>query len=243
MSGIGTRLRKRYENAIITANIIVREGEQSVDYQKDRNVDVFSGRKFSSKFEKFEFWMTNYFWYHFKWYVIIPLFIVVVLLSWLISSLVKVNYNWEVIYAHTGEPNPVVAESVREYVQDLVISVTGDKKAKVRVTEITSAVNTEHPIMGALENYEYTLYIVDMDTADYYGRLGYFEEIDGQRFAKVSSLELLVAVNDAEYREHSIDENSYAGYTEAEMADLNVVLAEKHNEQVSQTVEIFKKVN
>ena len=36
-----------------------------MDYQKDRNVDIFSGREFSSKAEKFEFWMTNYFWYHF----------------------------------------------------------------------------------------------------------------------------------------------------------------------------------
>ena len=214
-----------------------------MDYQKDRNVDIYGGREFSSKAEKFEFWMTNYFWYHFKWYVIIPLFIVTVLLAWLISSLVRVNYNWEVVYAHYGEPDAQMTDEVTEYAQELVRSVTGDKKAHVRVTELSMENGAEKLIMGALDNYEYTLYFVDAETSEYYGSLGYFEEIDGRRFAEASRLGLFAAVNNAAYREHSIDENEFAGYTEPEMHDLNILLSNEHDEQVAQSAEVFRNVN
>ena len=211
-----------------------------MDYQKDRNVDVFSGREFSSKAEKFEFWMTNYFWYHFKWYVIIPLFIVTVLLAWLISSLVRVNYDWEVVYAHLGEPDSVQVESVTEWAQDAVRSVTGDKRARVRVTELSMTPGGERLIMGALDDYEYSLFFVDRETAEYYGSLGYFLETDGERFALVEPLGLYAAVNDAEYRMHSASENNFAGYTEAEMRDLNKLLEKRHEEQVAAAVAIFR---
>ena len=211
-----------------------------MDYQKDRNVDVFGGREFSSKAEKFEFWMTNYFWYHFRWYVIIPLFIVTVLLAWLISSLVRVNYDWEVIYAHFGEPDPAQVESVTEWAQQRVRSVTGSKKSRVRVTELSMKPGAERLIMGALDDYEYSLFFVDKETAEYYGSLGYFLEIDGERFAPVEPLGLYAAVNDAEYKEHSPSENKFAGYTEAEMRDLNEILAREHDEQVAQAVEVFR---
>ncbi|MBR5115311.1 MAG: hypothetical protein IK101_08470 [Oscillospiraceae bacterium] len=211
-----------------------------MDYQKDRNVDVFSGREFSSKAEKFEFWMTNYFWYHFKWYVIIPLFIVTALLAWLISSLVRVDYDWEVVYAHLGEPDSAQVENVTEWAQDAVRSVTGNKKSRVRVTELSMSPGGERLIMGALDDYEYSLFFIDKETAEYYGSLGYFLEIDGERFALVEPLGLYAAVNDAEYKEHSPDENKFAGYTEAEMRDLNALLAEKHEEQVARAKEVFQ---
>ncbi len=211
-----------------------------MDYQKDRNVDVFSGREFSSKAEKFEFWMTNYFWYHFRWYVIIPLFIVTVLLAWLISSLVRVNYDWEVIYAHFGEPDSAQAESVADWAQKTVREVTGSRKSRVRVTELSMTPGAERLIMGALDDYEYSLFFVDKQTAEYYGSLGYFLEIDGERFALVEPLGLYAAVNDAEYRPHSPSENKFAGYTEAEMRDLNEILAREHDEQVAHAVEVFR---
>lgn len=211
-----------------------------MDYQKDRNVDVFSGREFSSRAEKFEFWMTNYFWYHFRWYVIIPLFIVTVLLAWLISSLVRVNYDWEVIYAHFGEPDSAQAESVAEWAQKTVREVTGSKKSRVRVTELSMEPGAERLIMGALDDYEYSLFFVDKQTAEYYGSLGYFLEIDGERFAPVEPLGLYAAVNDAEYKPHSPSENKFAGYTEAEMRDLNEILRKEHEEQVAQAVEVFR---
>ena len=47
-------------------------------------------------------------------------------------------------------------------------------------------------------------------------------------------------MNDAEYKEHSPDENKFAGYTEAEMRDLNALLAEKHEEQVARAKEVFQ---
>ncbi len=213
-----------------------------MDYQKDRNVDIFSGREFSSKAEKFEFWMTNYFWYHFKWYVIIPLFIVTVLLAWLISSLVRVDYGWEVVYAHTGAPDKEMTERVTDYAQELVRTVTEDKKTHVRVTELSMDGGPEKLIMGALDNYKYVIYFVDGETSEYYGKLGYFEEIDGSRFAEVPGLGVYAAVNDAEYRDHSMDENEYAGFTEAEMRDLNILLSQEHDEQVTVAEEVFRNV-
>lgn len=211
-----------------------------MDYQKDRNVDIYSGREFSSKAEKFEFWMTNYFWYHFKWYVIIPLFIVTVLLAWLISSLVRVNYDWEVVYAHYGASDAAQAGQVEKWAQDAVRSATGSKKSHVRVTELAMEPGAERLVMGALDDYEYVLFLVDGETAEYYGELGYFLETDGERFASVEPLGLYAAVNDAQYREHSASENKFAGYTEAEMRDLNKLLEKRHGEQVEAATRIFR---
>ncbi|MBO6010348.1 MAG: hypothetical protein J6P71_00945 [Oscillospiraceae bacterium] len=211
-----------------------------MDYQKDRNVDIFSGREFSSKAEKFEFWMTNYFWYHFKWYVIIPLFIVTVLLAWLISSLVRVDYDWKVVYAHYGAADAAQTENVTKWAQEAVRATEGNKKSHVLVTELAMEPGAERLVMGALDDYEYALFFVDGEVAEYYGELGYFLETDGERFALVEPLGLYAAVNDAEYKVHSASENTFAGYTEAEMVDLNKLLAKQHDEQVAAAVGIFR---
>lgn len=213
-----------------------------MDYQKDRNVDIYGGREFSSKAEKFEFWMTNYFWYHFKWYVIIGLFIVVVLATWLVSSIVSVEYDWEVVYAHYGVSDAAKTQQVADYAQKLTRSVTGDKKAHVRVTELCMSDGAERLVMGALENYKYVLYFVDEETAQYYGDLGYFMESGGRRFAPVDSLGLMAALNDAEYKYHSADENEYSAYTEAELKDLNALLSQEHDAQVEQAAKIFEAI-
>ncbi len=56
-----------------------------------------------SRFAALEAWLNNIFWYHYKWYFIIGVFIVSLLIMSAVSFIKNVDYDWIVIYSHSGE--------------------------------------------------------------------------------------------------------------------------------------------
>lgn len=203
--------------------------------QKDKDFDIYGGREFGSKFEKFEYWMTNFFWYHYKWAVIVLLFIGVVLISWVVYGLSSRSYDWEVVCAAYGEYDK---DALEDYAERLIYEATGEKQS-VRVTGLELKDGDERLLTGPLTDYEYVLFFVDEKAAELYGSLNYFEEVDGKRFRYVEELGLYAAVNDAEYVEHDASENNYSTYDEAELKDLNMWMSEAHDDDVEKAKTII----
>lgn len=193
------------------------------------------------KNEKFEYWLENIFWYHYKWYYIIGLFVLTLLISWVVTMVSQVNYDWTVVYAHRGTADPENLSKITECYSEYAEDTDSNGRVRVKAVEILMTDTPEEPLYGPLSDSDYLVFFMDDYTAEKYTQLGYFEELSsGMNTVYISSLDLYAAVNYAPYKMHYNYENEYSVYSDSEMAALNELMSEKHDKAAVSAITVLE---
>ncbi len=206
-----------------------------------------------SRFERFEYWLTNIFWFHYKWYFLLGIFVLTFLVLTAFQALTTVNYDRTVVYAHMGTVNQQKTEEVRTYVQDVADAFTGGKEKLVDVFEIAgsdeASKNGQRNIYAAFTSSDYALMLIDKPFLDLYSAMGYFEQIPGldpgDKCVYIESLDLYAVVNKGQVKQYTMAEAIAKGVemTEEELIKINEDLQKEYDDYIDQTIEMVKSMS
>ncbi|NLO48695.1 MAG: hypothetical protein GX111_10310 [Clostridiales bacterium] len=204
-----------------------------------------------SRFAQFESWLTNKFWFHYKWYFLLGVFVLTFLILTVFQAVNTVTYDRTVVYAHTGPVVPEKTELVRAYVQGVANAYTDGKEKLVDVFEVTDS-NSEtgkrgqKSIYAAFTSPDYVLMLVDRSYFELYSALGYFEQIPGSesgvKGVYIESLDLYAVANKGPTKQYTMAEAiaKNVKLTEEELADMNAELQKEHDDYVELTLDMVK---
>lgn len=175
------------------------------------------------KLRRLEDWLTNVFWYHYRWYYIAAVFVATLVIVSAVSFIAHVDYDWTVVYAHAGQADPAGAAALKERFTQAGVEVNGDRKLRVKVLELFEGESPDrHGLYGLLDDADAFLYALDGPTAALYRDLGYFTEAteaDG----------LLLAVNDAPVKPYTLAQFAEYNYTQDQIDEANAYRQEEHD--------------
>lgn len=188
----------------------------------------------SSKLHRFENWLTNVFWFHYKWYFLAALFALSLALSFLIAALTRVHTDWTVVYVHEGAAQAETSASLEELLRTRLPDMTGRKKVDIVLDEIAmaegqDALRDEHGLYYAANDPDIYLILADEEAlALYRDRLGL---LDGQEVYD-ETLGLYLLLSDTPPTLHSNAEEDYASFSEEELREVNDDIVAEHELRV-----------
>ncbi|NLL39291.1 MAG: hypothetical protein GX254_06875 [Clostridiales bacterium] len=203
-----------------------------------------------SRWQKLETWLTNRFWYYHKWYYLLAVFVLTVIVIWVYRAATKVDYDWNIVYAHMGDSEPETVERIKALLSQHATDITGNGKVDISVYEICHTQEDEetgeNEFFAALYGHDYYIMLVDSDIYELYRRLGYFESLygDGEedRGVYIESLSLYAVVNDAPPLQYTPAQAEERDISEEYLKALNEGLKEEHETLTTQAIEIVKKL-
>lgn len=204
----------------------------------------------SSRRQKFEAWLTNRFWYYYKWYYLLAVFALTVIVIWVYRAATKVEYDWNIVYAHMGECDPGTAHRIETLLTQNATDITGNGKVEISIYEICHTREDEeageNEFYAALYGHDYYIMLVDRDIYELYSRLGYFESLNGDgeadRGVYIESLSLYAVVNDAPPLQYTLAQAAERDISEESINALNEELKNDHEVLTGRAIEIVKKL-
>ena len=186
---------------------------------------------FASSFERFEHWLTNSFWFHYKWYFILGVFGVTVLILALVGLASKVEYDWKVVYAHYGEAQPETCRELQGLLQKELPETGKNRRVDVEIVELAygegdPAQDGEYRLFGYLQDQDCQFFVMDEGFYKAFSALGYFE--DGKALAALPGL--YAATHDAPVKVLRADDPNYSDYSQEFLDEVNVEFAQEHEE-------------
>lgn len=206
---------------------------------------------FKSRFKRFEDWLTNKFWYYNKWYYLLGVFALTVIIIWIYSTAAKVRYDWNVVYAHMGESDPETAQKVKELFIEKAADTNGNGKIEISLYEICHTDEAEekgeNEFFAALYGHDYYLMAVDAEMFELYESLGYFEELDiGGESAKgvyIEALGLYAVVNDAPVLQYTAEQAEERDISEENLITINEDLKTEYEKRKEQAIAIVERIS
>ncbi len=195
-----------------------------------------AGRK--GRFNEFESWMSNVFWYHYKWYFVVGVFAASLLVMSAVSFVRAADYDWTVVYAHCGESDPSKTAGIRSAFEAAGTDESNNGRVQVEVR--VAALDWEKGycgLYGELAEPDSILYVMDDSVLKLYRSLGYFENA-----AYIGSLGLWAAVNDTPVKPYRLEDFSGYNYTQEDVDEANRDRQERHDEMVSQAKAIIARI-
>lgn len=182
-----------------------------------------------SSFERFENWLTNTFWFHYKWYFIAAVFGVTLLILILIGLVADTSYDWTVIYSHSGGSDSARCDEIKSSLEALLPETGDNRRVDVRVVELSEGGEAlseygEKRIYSYLNDPNCVLYILDGETLSEFNALGYFENAT-PLFAMPG---LYGATNDSPVQPLSTADERYADYSQSFLDEVYLELVEEH---------------
>jgi hypothetical protein len=182
------------------------------------------------RFAEFENWMSNVFWYHYKWDFIAGVFAAALLIMSAISFIKAPDYDWTVIYTTSSGSEPSKTTAIRKTFEAACTDVTKNGRVQVEVREASFDGDKGYcGLYGELAEPDSILYVMDEPVFKLFRSLGYFKDA-----AYISSLGLWAAVNDTPVKPYTLEDFSGYDYTQEELDEANRYRREKHDELVSQ---------
>lgn len=195
-----------------------------------------------SGFARFEDWLTNSFWFHYKWYFILAVFGVTVLILALVGLAGQVEYDWRVVYAHYGQEDPAACKELKGLLEGVLPETGKNRRVDVELVDLAyggpapgtgsgesadlMAENGEYRLYAFLEDQNCYLYILDADTFKRFSGLGYFS--DGRPLGSLPRY--YAATNDAQVKLLSASDPAYSDYSQDFLDDVNAEYAQEHEE-------------
>ncbi len=205
-----------------------------------------------SRFQKFENWLTNMFWFHYKWYFLLGVFVFTLLILAAISALTTANYDRSVVFAHTGQKDAELVRKVGDYITQELSDYSDGEIRKVAVyeipgAEIEAAQNGQKNFYTALTDSDYILMLVDQEIFELYSGLGYFEQLpdspQGEKSVLIESLGLYAVVNNGPIDKISLDELSDDSITQEDVDEVNAELQSEHDALVDEVLVFLKSLD
>ena len=190
--------------------------------------------KENGKLHRFEYWLTNQFWFHYKWYYMAGLFALSLVVCFVVAALTRVHYDWTVVYAHTGAAQPETVASLEEMLSARLPETSGNSRLDVQISEVLleedpQALRDERGLYYAADDADIYLVLLDADSyALYHEQLGFFQS---PVYDEQTGLYLLL--NDRAPTLHTHEEELYEKFTEEELQEVNDEIVDAHNARVS----------
>ena len=152
-----------------------------MDNEKDMSaVNVVNDGR--SRMEQIEYWLTNNFWFHYKWYFIVGVFAITLLIMVVVGVASKIEYDWTVIYAHSGAADEASVKDIEGIMKDILPETGDNRRVSVKVIEMADtsdgvmAAYGEQRLYSHLNDQNIMLFILDKGQLDTFTTLGYFED-------------------------------------------------------------------
>lgn len=204
-----------------------------------------------SRFDKFDDWLKNIFWYYYKWYILAGAAVLTFLILWLFSALSTVEYDWNIVYAHTGQENSETAQKVKSFFKEIAGDVNSNRRTDIQIYEISNMDQAqekgEFEFYGALYSPDYFLMMVDSATFELYSNLGFFEELDsakpGMKGVYIEDLDMYAVVNKGPALQYTLEQAEEREVSEEELLEINTALLEEHEMMYERAINIIKNIN
>ncbi len=196
-----------------------------------------------STMEKVEDWMTNTFWFHYKWYFIIGVFVLALLIMAAVGLASSVTYDWTVVYAHNGPVDAEGAAQIQEIMRDVLPETGKNRRVDVKVIELNREGGMmeeygEHRMYSHLDDSNTLLYVLDEENYQRFATLGYFEAS-----VSMSAMDgLYCAVNDAPVQKLDPTDPQYADFSQEFLDDVYLEYVEEHEGFLASAREVLAKV-
>ena len=200
-----------------------------MDYEKEMSPvnAVNDGR---SKMEKLEDWLTNNFWFHYKWYFIVGVFALSLLIMAAVGVASKVNYDWTVVYVHDDIANEENVKVIEKMMEDLLPETGENRRVDVKVVEMADtsegrmAAYGEQRLYSHLNDQNVMLFVMDKVHYDTFAALGYFE--DAVEMKELPGL--YCATNDSPVERLSCEDPRYCDYPQDFLDEVYLEYVEEH---------------
>ncbi len=188
-------------------------------------------QSFASSFERFEHWLTNSFWFHYKWYFILAVFGLTLLILALVGAASHVEYDWKVVYAHYGQEQPDTCRELQSLLQKELPETGKNRRVDVEILDLAygegdPAEDGEYRLFGYMRDQDCQIFLMDEAFYTAFSALGYFK--DGRVLAAYPGL--YAATNDAPVKVLRADDPNYSDYSQEFLDEVNVEFAQEHEE-------------
>lgn len=188
--------------------------------------------------ERLEDWLTNHFWFYYRWYFLAAVFAVTILALTLIGMARNVASDWTVVYAHCGATDAARVEEMRELLEGVLPETGENRRVDVDVIDLPRPEDEankygERRIYGLLNDQDRIIFVLDEAHYQQYSALGYFEEA-----APITSMPgLYYAINDAPVKTLSAKDEKYAEYSQEFLDEVYLEFVAEHERFLSQARE------
>jgi len=222
------RVHKLYKNCVY--------GGEAMDNEKD--MSAVNREVPASAAERFEEWLTNRFWFYYRWYFLAAVFAVTILVFSLIGMTRNVASDWTVVYAHCGETDSAQVEELKELLESVLPETGENRRVDVDVMTLPLPEGGQNKygalhLYGALNDQDKIIFVLDEAHYQQYTSLGYFE--DGAPIASMPGL--YCATNDAPVKTLSALDEKYAEYSQEFLDEVYLEFVAEHERFLSQAKE------
>ncbi len=188
-----------------------------------------------SRWEQWTHWLENVFWYHYKWYYFVGVFLGILLISSIVSFVAKVDWDWTVPYVHAGEADKGSAAAVKKALTAVGADRSGNGKVQIRVEEYPDTGDPgRKDLLGLLRESENILFVLDGETLALWQSLGYFGD------AVSLGEDLWAATHDAPVKPFTLAEFAEYGYTQEQIDESNAYMAQQHADSLKAAAEMLQ---
>lgn len=185
-----------------------------------------------SKMEQLEYWLTNNFWFHYKWYFIVGVFALTLLIMTAVGLASKVEHDWTVVYAHSSAADNETAKKLENIMEELLPETGDNRRVAVKVIEMadnSEGVMTaygEQRLYSHLNDQNIMLFVMDKGQLDTFSALGYFEDA-----VEMKALPgLYCATNDSPVERLSCEDPRYCDFPQDFLDEIYMEYVVEHEE-------------
>lgn len=139
--------------------------------------------------KRFIDWFSNVFWYHYKWWFLLGVFIVAVIVVITVESMGAINYDFTVVIGQDGDVTQDQMSGILKVIGENVGDLDGNGEVNISFISVNlgdpepdtssaaSAVENNHSrMMLYMSDSGYVLFLLDEATSDIYCTMDYFED-------------------------------------------------------------------
>jgi hypothetical protein len=199
---------------------------------------MYEDERKQNRFTRLEDWLTNMFWYHYKWYFIIGVFALSLLIMSVVSFVKNVDYDWTVIYAHIGAGGSDKTAEIKDSFETNGSDITGNGKIQIAVTEaLFDKQKGYYSLSGELTNSDNIIFVMDDAVIKLYQSLGYFKDA-----VYIDDLELWAGINDVPVKPYKLEDFAGYDYTQEDIDDSNSYRQGEHDKLITAAEMIIEKI-
>lgn len=197
-----------------------------------------------SKMEILEDWLTNTFWFHYKWYFIVGVFVLALLIMSAVGLASAVNYDWTVVYAHEGPADSARAEAIQELMEELLPETGKNRRVDVEVIELANdggvmASYGENRLYSHINDSDIMLLVLDEENYTDFAKLGFFDEAAAMK----DMPGLYCVVNDSPVERLSCEDPQYADYSQEFLDEVYLEMVAEHEGYMAAVRDVLAKVS
>ncbi|MDR0818791.1 MAG: hypothetical protein LBN43_04375 [Oscillospiraceae bacterium] len=213
------------------------------------------------KFERLEHWMTNVFWYHYKWYWLLGVAAVTFGILLVADNIRAVSYDWKIAiinsyempYVKSGEtPDiPLTHADVEPYFAGVLPDRNDDGTVRVRVYQVFLEPDKSgwEPMFTALNDSETYIITASEDVLKRLNKLGYLQRLnDGEYWHYLSGVSgvdspgLPFAVTSGIVELTNPEQAAAIGMSEQQIADYDERLVQQHAEKLELAIQYVSEI-